>query len=244
MGHAIAQTNLQLFRQAREAGYADESILTLRRDCETVNFLCGDLLRHSGKPFVSHLVGTASVLMHEKQPLPMVRTGLHHAAYDHGRFSTGRHGETAMHRQWLRARVGEDVETIVRAYGDFVYTPERVISLAQSPEPVLSGTGRDMMILRLCNEVDDSLDYAAALQGDPRWRDTAYFEALLKLCDLIGLEFCAMAFERVAREMQDAQWLTPVERMAYVSHRPSIFSYGKATAKAWGKILLGRKTMP
>lgn len=244
MGLAIAQTNLQLFRQAREAGYADGDILTLRRDCETVNFLCGDLLRHSGKPFVSHLVGSASALIHEKQPLPMVRAGLNHAAYEHGRFPSGRHGDNARHRQWLRGRVGDEVETLIRAYGEFVYTPERVIALAQSPEPVLSGAGRDMMILRLCNEVDDSLDYAAALQGDPRWRDRDYFEGLLKLSDLLGLEFCAIAFERVAREMQDSQWLSPVERMAYVSHRPSVFSYGKATAKAWAKMLLGRRPIP
>ncbi len=234
----IAQTNMQLFRQARKAGYAADDILTLRRDYGAACQLHGALTRHSGKPFLSHLVGTASALIHENQPLTVIRAGLNHAAYDHGCFPSGASGAGKRHRRWLRAQLGDEVEALIHGYTEFEFSPQRVKEWASQLNALPNGHARDLMIMRLANEVDDGIDYSPALMGNPRWRDPSYLEALNTLSRALGLNFCADIFEQVAVETEDAEWLTPSVWVPFAAHRPSVLSYGKVTLRAWGKKLL------
>jgi len=236
----LAQTNLQLFRQARDAGYSDADILVLRRDYETACLLHGAYMRPSGKPFLCHLVGTASALIIEKQAMPLVRAALNHAAYDVGRFPTGARGIRSDHSRWLKARVGDEVEQLIRAYETYEYSPETVRDLAAQPDRAPSGQARDLLIIKLCNDVDDSLDYSPAIESRHRWFDASYFENLKKLSRQLGLEYCIDAFDRVALELADADWLAPNEKMAFQAHRQSIPRYGKSTIIAWAKSIWRR----
>ncbi len=238
---ALAQTNLQLFRQARDVGYSDADILVLRRDYETSCLLHGAYMRPSGKPFLCHLVGTASALLLEQQAMPIVRAALNHAAYDLGRFPTGARGIRSDHIRWLKARVGDEVEQLIRAYETYEFSPETVRDLAASPGGALSGQARDLLIMKLCNDVDDSVDYAPAIESRHRWFDASYLDNLKKLSRRLGLDYCVDAFDRVAREVADADWLTPNEKMAFHAHRQSVLRFGKATLVDWAKPILRRR---
>jgi len=81
-----AQTNLGLYKQAHAAGYARGELVWLRDCYEFATSLFTGHLRASGKPFLSHLVGTASTLAALGAPAVAVGAGLLHAAYSDGDF--------------------------------------------------------------------------------------------------------------------------------------------------------------
>ena len=67
--------------------------------------------RQSGKTFISHLVGTASILAEFHASATTVAAGLLHSAYSHGEFGTGERGISEAKRKQLRLVVGSEVET-------------------------------------------------------------------------------------------------------------------------------------
>jgi (p)ppGpp synthase/HD superfamily hydrolase len=74
-----AQTNIQLYRQLDAEGYAAADVETVARAHEVALRLFPGIYRGSGKPFIAHLVGTASVLVSLRARNPVVITGLLHA---------------------------------------------------------------------------------------------------------------------------------------------------------------------
>jgi (p)ppGpp synthase/HD superfamily hydrolase len=89
-----AQTNVQLFRQMRSEGYSqDERQLVFESYELGMHLFCG-LYLPSGKPFIDHLVGTASILVSLRMSAHIVAAGLLHAAYIHGDFGSARQGIT------------------------------------------------------------------------------------------------------------------------------------------------------
>lgn len=228
----LAQTNLQLYIQARAAGYSADDILTLRKDYETACLLHAHGMRSSGKPLLCHLVGAASAVIEERQDLLLVRTMLNHAAYDLGRFPSGAGGMRDDHRRWLRERVGDQVHDLIVAYTDYKYSPEALARLASSSD-ALEGRERDLLVMRLCNEADDAGDYSAVLQRNPRWRDSNYFKNLDSLCERLGLDYCRDVFRRAAGEMADAEWLSPNYITGYFGFRQSAPRYIKSILVDW-----------
>jgi hypothetical protein len=236
---ALAQTNLQLYRQARAAGYDNDAILILRKDYETACFLYAGGMRRSGKPLLCHVTGAASALIAENQDILLVRGLLNHAAYVLGRFPTGARGMRNDHRTWLRSRVGAEVEQLICDYAAYEFSPDTVERLANGALESLSGRDRDLLVMRLCNEVDDAADFAAALQRDPRWRDASYIENLKALCAVLDLAVCNAAFDAIAAEMNDAAWLSPDVITGFLGHRQSVLRYAKATLQDWRRALRG-----
>jgi (p)ppGpp synthase/HD superfamily hydrolase len=101
-----AQTNLQLYRQLAGEGYAAAEIESVAGAYEVGLRLFPGTYRGSGKPFLAHLVGTASVLASLHQRTPLVVTGLLHAVYTHGEFGNGWRGMSAPKRAEIRRAVG------------------------------------------------------------------------------------------------------------------------------------------
>lgn len=83
-----AQTNIQLFNQLRFAGYSDADISYM---CDIYDFaleIFAGRFRGSGKPFISHLVGTAGILASLQASMNVVAAGLLHAAFIYGEYGT------------------------------------------------------------------------------------------------------------------------------------------------------------
>ena len=111
-----AQTNLQLYRQLIEAGWAERDLARVRAAHDLCCELFAGCYRPSNKTFIAHLVGTASALAAWGEPPDIVLAGLLHSAYLYGDFGDGTRGASSQKRQLLRDRVGEGAERLVHEY--------------------------------------------------------------------------------------------------------------------------------
>ncbi len=236
----LAQTHLQLIRQAREAGFSRAEVFDLRRDYETAYRLHGHLARYNGRPFVCHLIGTTSALISEKRPLPLVRAGLNHAAYAVGRFPSGARGRRGDHRRWLISRLGAEVEGIISEITDFPELDDLFKGEVAIPDEDGSGRVGDILIQEVCNEVDDGHCFGASLEIGAKWRRDGYIDFLQGFARRYDLDFCLRSLEQIRAELADAEWLTPQTHFTYSTHRQSVPRYVKNTALAFGKKLIGR----
>jgi (p)ppGpp synthase/HD superfamily hydrolase len=99
-----------------EAEYSATDIDCVRAAYELALRLFTGLYRGSGKPFLAHLVGTASILASVRARGPVVAAGLLHAAYTQGEFGNGWGGVAPEKRRRLQEAVGPEAEELVRQY--------------------------------------------------------------------------------------------------------------------------------
>jgi len=168
----VAQTNLQLLGQMRRAGYGEEALDLVARAYAHACELFAGAYRGSGKPFVCHLAGTSSVLVALQSPPQMLAAALLHAAYLQGDFGAGWLGPSEVKRDQVRARVGASTEDLVHRYTVHEWRPDTPARLLERGGSI----DREVVLLRLANEVDDHLD--------------------------LGILYCRDAVDRLARARQ------------------------------------------
>ena len=169
---AIAQTNLQLFDQLHDLGYSEADLLVVDAAYRLAIQLFPAHYRGSAKPFLCHLVGTASVLAGLRLPVAIVATGLLHSAYSLGDFGSVWLGVSPSKRQALRERVGSEIEERVERYAALAWqddAPSVLLDRLSRGETI----DRETILVRLANEVDDHDD--------------------------LGILYCSGAAERVQR---------------------------------------------
>jgi hypothetical protein len=151
-----AQTNLQLYRQLIEAAWDGESLGMIRRGYELALALFSDAYRSSRRPFVAHLVGTASTLATWGQAPNMVAAGLLHSAYMLGHFGDGKCDVTARRRKVVVAAIGVEAERLVHNY-TLTKTEAELARWCENFEK-LTDSEREMATLQLANLYDDCRD--------------------------------------------------------------------------------------
>lgn len=203
--HAVARTNVQLYEQLRAAGY-DESDLGRVFDAYTIAMqLHSARFRPSGRTFLSHLVGTASILAFLESPLDVVIAGLLHGAYDQGDFGDGSRGIRPDKREQLRRAVGEEIEERVASYCRLAWNFERLTALRD----VFDGLGpleRDTLLVRLANELEDHLDRSILYCANAETRRAELEKRAEGMSDLarrLGHEDLARAFATCVAECGD-----------------------------------------
>lgn len=185
---AIPQTAPALFALLRSQGRGLALLERVHAAHQFAMKLHSGQYRASAKPFVCHLVGTAATLA--LVPVASETTivaGLLHAAYANGEWGDGLRFSSARKRRRLRARVGPEVEERVHRYTTFEWRLESVGSIAPSR---LNAVDRDVVTIRLANEVDDYLDLGVLYKANGVGRRTRALEALphwLRLADELGL---------------------------------------------------------
>src|SRR5437879_11925353 len=107
--HHFAQTNIQLINQLRRNGYSVTEIGSVLTSYELTMRLFTGRFRASGKTFIAHLVGTASILASLRASVALVTAGLLHAAYTSGDFGDSDRGVTDSRRDRGRSVTGEIV---------------------------------------------------------------------------------------------------------------------------------------
>jgi uncharacterized protein DUF6817 len=196
-----AQTNLGLYKQAHAAGYAPDELAWLRDCYEFATSLFVGHLRASGKPFLSHLVGTASTLTALGAPAVAIGAGLLHAAYSNGEFRIIRRRNR---RPRVVAAIGEAAEALVWRYHERPWTPSVIGRLCRE-HAGLSQTDRLVVLMRLANELDDNLDLAK-LQSheDGAFRNSR--DDLVALSRALGCPGLANALLAAYREADEESW--------------------------------------
>jgi (p)ppGpp synthase/HD superfamily hydrolase len=162
---AYAQTCLQLFNQMRHAGYSPEELAITRRAYDLAMQLFTSEYRGSGKPLLSHLVGTASVLVSLQARVPLVACAVLHAAYLFGEFGDGRRRSSPAKRKIVRQAVGTEVEELITAYDELRWEPA-IVPQIHARVASMTPTERDVLLVRLANELEDHLDLGVLYCGN------------------------------------------------------------------------------
>jgi hypothetical protein len=195
-----AQTNLQLFNQlCRAGGYSMDDLAVVHKAYEVAIGLFSTCYRPSGKPFLAHAVGTASILGSLGAPAPVVAAGLLHAAYTHGEFGTGWRGISGEKRKWLRQTVGSEVEELISMYTALDW--KELVS--SKPLDTLSERQRQTLLIRLANALEDHLDLGILYCGHAESRRTdlhSFRHQLIQAAEQLGYPELAAALERTLKE--------------------------------------------
>ena len=207
MGDAYAQTNLQLYAQLRRSG-ADESDLALvRKGYDLAMHLCPASFRGSGKPLLAHLVGTASILVSIGQPTRVATAGLLHAVYVFGDFGDASRGSGDARRARVREAVGSDVEALIFRYTHFDWNAKTIPAIRQRVT-TLAAVEREVLVIRLANELEDHLDCGVLYCGNGEQR-RAYIRSPLNqsvdMARLLGETDLADALDEAFQETLRAE---------------------------------------
>jgi (p)ppGpp synthase/HD superfamily hydrolase len=231
MPQQYAQTNLQLYRELRVAGYADRDLALARAGYDLAMRLFTASFRGSGKPLLAHLIGTASILASIRQSPTVVTAGLLHAAYALGDFGGGRFGVTEAKRTCVRDAVGPDVENLVARYTAFDWNRQTIPAIRQRVDS-LTAVEREVLVIRLANELEDHLDNGVLYCGNGEER-REYIRSPLNqsvgMAKHLGLSALADELQRAFDEtlsadvpaaLRNPQEYTFVQPLA--SHRPRL----------------------
>jgi (p)ppGpp synthase/HD superfamily hydrolase len=206
-----AQTNLQLFKQLRGEGYLQQEITVVCRAYELAAELCTGLYRPSGKTFIAHLVGTASILASLRVPIELVAAGLLHSAYTHGDFGRGPGAVTAANRAEVKGIIGAEADAYVAKYADLRWDLANIQTVHAKLDD-LEGIDRDIILIRLANELEDLLDRGLAYCSPTEYRTRhrqAAGQLILEIAKKIGV--LRLAAELEALLDQSALDEVPVE---------------------------------
>lgn len=168
-----AQTNLQLLIEMKEAAYSGEGIRLVGEAYNVAARAYVDKFRATGKPLISHAVGTASLLLQAGRGPETVAAGILHAAPPDGDFGLRRW------RSVIVDHVGTDVADLVDAYCalPWTYKIDQIKDLSARLDE-FADIEREALIIRLANEVEDYIDDAAAhygFTGEPtRYKSAAF----------------------------------------------------------------------
>ncbi len=217
----IAQTNLQLYIQLKKTDLPNNLIHQIQQDYSLAVKLFGDAIRSTGKPFLCHAVGTASMAVINGANPTEIRAALLHAAYSHGKFPKGKMGATAKNRDWLRSFTGKDVESLVYEYRKFPFNQQSVdkfISDQGQPKPL----ERSLLLIRVSNEVDDSAFHGALLGNKKRYKGGQWLNAMIALCEKLELPHAKSALKQASQDLSNGEWLETETSFDRREHQPSL----------------------
>jgi (p)ppGpp synthase/HD superfamily hydrolase len=214
--HTYAQTNVQLFNQLPLDVYTSKDLERVRAAYDLAACLFTGRFQASGKPFLAHLVGVASIVSALDAPPPLVAAGLIHSVYRNGEFGSGRRGMSDDKRRVVRDAVGEQVE---RYAARFATLPWRPASLAELHIRLdaLDGLDRDVVLLRLADHLEHLLDLNVLYHGNAARRDSVkpHHDVLVDMAAHLG-------YPRLADELQVAS-----TRVAAAEVPPELRGHGR-----------------
>ena len=155
--HSYAQTNIQLFNQLRGEGYSNTDLTFIRDAYELAMILFTGRFQPSGKSFIAHVVGTASILASLGLPATAVAAGLLHNVYENGDFGKGVAGITTAKRQEIRRVLGPEVEEYLARFSAS-YWESPTIHLARDNPDQLSAIDREVLLILLADHLEHLLD--------------------------------------------------------------------------------------
>jgi len=193
----FAQTNLQLYGQLEVLGYDS---IDRERVAATYRFLMpmfSGLYRGTEQPFISHLVGTASILASQKLPIDLVLAGLAHAVYMAGDFGfQAGTRQTVRKRRCIQAVVGIEAEAIVARYDEMPWDTSALRAYVATFEstPVLA---RQALALWLANTLEDFCDDGMNYCAGPKLEKMRSPEMLSTILDVCRTLESPGMFERI-----------------------------------------------
>lgn len=193
---AYSQTNIQLFKQLQANGYSTADLASVGSGYRLAMELFAGQFRPSGKIFIEHLVGTASILSSIHANIDLVSAGLLHAAYDRGDFG-GFPPSLTRKRQQVRDAIGARAEEYVFRYSEVEWEDATIRGLRNRLDK-LDPIECEVVLMRLVNRLEDCLDL-----GDIYCHDSDRRKAHLEACGGLMVEMTRrLGYPELADEME------------------------------------------
>ncbi len=203
--YAYAQTNIQLLNQLHQAGYSHFELQSIANAYKLAVQLFTGRFRPSGKTFIAHLVGTASILTQLQVSYQLIIAGLLHAVYSHGDFGTGQTGISKAKQKQVVQVIGQEIEEYIARYTVLKWDLEIVPILHRQIDP-LDKIERDVLLVRLANELEERLDLGILYCGDAKYQRYAERDRHLpEMAEKLGYPRLAAAFDTVLKELAEAE---------------------------------------
>jgi (p)ppGpp synthase/HD superfamily hydrolase len=225
--HTYAQTNVQLFNQLQSEGYSKKDRERVREAYDFAMHLFTGLFLPSGKAFIDHLVGTASILASLHRPVEVVIAGLIHAAYLHGDFGGTTKGISEAKRKQVRGALGEAIEEYVVKYDHLLWTAPKIRTVHDNLAD-LDPVDREVLLMRLSNELEHQLDLGGMYfaesekeqEGHQRYMKS-YVPMLMSMAERLGFSSLAaemgLAFNNtISAHVPVVPWIRSKHQVAYL----------------------------
>ena len=149
----VRQTIYSLLTQAYARGYSPSDILLFGKAYNAATTLFGDGYRPCGRPFLLHVVGTASVLVAFGFSARVVVSSLLHAAYSHAPVGSNPMTSLDAVKQMLVSHFGTRVEQTVRAYTRLQSNPK--LWCDERPFENLTLADAELIAMTIANAIDE-----------------------------------------------------------------------------------------
>jgi (p)ppGpp synthase/HD superfamily hydrolase len=194
--------------QAQCAGYSDNDLGRLAEAFELALEISDGIYRMQGVPLLNHLVTNASILIFEQKRLEIVIAGLLHASYVLHRFQDSlRSCNLQARRKELKLLLGTEIEELIWSFDHIPWYSQKALETHLEQFEKLTQKQRDVLVLRLANEVDDYLDNSAeyALYGRNGYRS----DECLGLCIELAARLEVASIHRELVKIRDLDEVPP-----------------------------------
>jgi (p)ppGpp synthase/HD superfamily hydrolase len=196
--HGYARIWPQLANQLIVLGWSEQVMVETGAAFRLSLTLFGSLYRANGAPFVSHTIGSASILAIHGAPTVLVQGALLHAAYTNGKLATPlRATLNAEHRKLVARQVGSGVEEIIRNYRRYppslVPVPEKVDAYEEDVAAVI--------LIRAANHLEEMLDFGLSFVSKAQKRGQSMLAHARLLLPALG-------YDRLWAEIEAAERLS------------------------------------
>ena len=202
-----AQTNIQLFNQLQCDGYSNAELVCIRNAYELAMRLFTGRFQASGKTFIAHVVGTASILSGLHLPAEVVAACLIHNVYARGDFGYGRKGISEAKRKQVRYAVGQEVEEYAYRFATLKWNSQ-TIPVIRDTLYALDPIDRKVVLMNLTNKLEHHLDLGILYYEDIETR-LQYIErnghTMVEIAEELGFPTLAADLEEVFRETAFAE---------------------------------------
>jgi (p)ppGpp synthase/HD superfamily hydrolase len=157
-----AQNNGELLMELHRSGWSPADLRRARDAYLLAMQLYSGIYTRSGKPTVTHEIGTASVARRHGAPVDVVLACLLHGAYVAGDFGHFRAAITGRKRAMVRRAIGDEAESYVHGFARTAWDRIDLAALAADVEK-LGSVERNVCLVWLFEQLDHLLDYGAVL---------------------------------------------------------------------------------
>ncbi len=196
--HLFSQTNIQLFNQLQQKGYRQDEMQRVSQGYTLAISLFTGRFRGSGKTFIAHLIGTASILTWLQVSSEIITAGLLHATYQQGDFgSFKKYGISDSKRKQVRRIVGEKTEEYIAKYAQLSWKKAQLNHIYEQID-TMNNIGKNVLLIRLANELEEYLDQGIVYcnQSKQQDYDLRNQDTIIKMAQKLGYPSLAEQLEK------------------------------------------------
>ena len=220
------QTHLELFMQMAETNnYRPQDIENCNKAYTLALNCVYNMARASGKPFICHLVGTASILVAQKAEIDVVVAGLMHALFQN-RVNVPGTNTIEERYKWVGNHFNQHIAQLVLDYTEFENVPMSDMHLMEKEKKNF----QEVLMMRLADELEDLTYFSLFMHGNEDddeevrggylWRrkhKSAQIQSMLSLKQAHGLDAFSEAFDFWIHTEPDASWSQALKSGKYSS---------------------------